>query len=111
MAKSKVKSRLKAQKIASEPPAASNGNHKVRDVRKGVIELTARVQRSQDWIVTTLPDGKLGIECPRCGGKAVVNRKKWLFGDTDFLSRGCTYCYRPIFIPKTLLPKTDERRP
>lgn len=104
MAKSDVKARLKAKK---EAQARSNG--KPRDIRKGAIEFAAKRINYREWIVTTLPKGQLGIECPACNGKAVVNRKKWLFEDSDFLSRGCTYCYKPIFIPKELLPKNDER--
>lgn len=105
--KSSLKARLKAQKSS----ASDNGFKPPRDARKGVIEFTARQQTPlRTWIVSELPKGQLGIECPRCHGKAVVNKKKWLFDDIDFLSRGCTYCYAPIFIPKSVLPKTDERR-
>lgn len=65
-----------------------------------------------DWKVTDLGGNKLGIECPRekCKGKATVNKKRWLYEQTDFLSRPCTYCNWLAMIPINILPKRDPRR-
>jgi Zn-finger protein len=57
------------------------------------------------WKTTELGNGKLGIQCPRygCGGKATVNKKKWIEAKPGFESRSCTYCYAVAWIPEELL--------
>jgi hypothetical protein len=62
--------------------------------------------RLLEWKVTKLPKGQFGLRCPRhqCGGKAVVNAKRWLSSRPDFETRSCTYCYVPSWIPEELLP-------
>lgn len=65
------------------------------------------------WITTKLPDGKLGLQCPRtdCGGKCVVNKKKWTAPRTyqmqgkvvKILGRSCTYCFKANAIPDDLI--------
>jgi hypothetical protein len=77
-----------------------------------------------EWIVTELGSGKIGIECPRtvvasnldprgrekCGGKAIVNKRRWLMIQPDYATRACTYCFNTNRIPKSALPKGDVRR-
>lgn len=77
----------------------------IRNNRK----LRRRLRRESSlpvWKVQELPKGQLGITCPRerCGGKAVVNKKRWLESRPDFESRCCTYCYATAWIPEELLP-------
>lgn len=45
--------------------------------------------------------GTLNITCPYkdCGGKAVVNAKKWKESRPDFIGRSCTYCFRTARLP------------
>ena len=62
------------------------------------------------WKCTDLGANKLGIECPACGGKAVVNKSTWVSRDRDFTTRGCTYCEWFFTIPLDLLPARDPRR-
>jgi DNA-directed RNA polymerase subunit RPC12/RpoP len=62
------------------------------------------------WKYVEMAANKLGIECPHCGGKAVVNRKDWLIRDRFFTTRGCTYCDWWATIPIELLPVRDPRR-
>lgn len=64
------------------------------------------------WIVSSL-NGKLGIECPACHGKAVVSRK-WAQPrmverhDKDaqeklfvmIVGRSCTYCSKTAQVPE-----------
>jgi hypothetical protein len=110
MAKSKLKQRIKKRNDEDAKDEAFRKRINIqRDARKSAAEFSQRRINRRNWIATNLDGGKLGIECPRCHGKAVVSKKRWLFGDTDFISRGCTYCYFLAFIPKKLLPKTDPR--
>lgn len=51
------------------------------------------------WVVKNLGAGKAGIECPRCGGKASVNKRKWLSA-SDYKTRSCTYCFKTSMIPE-----------
>lgn len=54
--------------------------------------------------------GWIGIECPRCGGKAVVKERSWVMIAKDYLGRSCTHCFNVSWIPLDLLPKGDDRR-
>lgn len=56
------------------------------------------------WLTTSLDANKLGIECPHkeCGGKAVVNKKKWLNLKREYVGRSCTYCFRTSRVPDGL---------
>lgn len=62
------------------------------------------------WKCTELPGNKLGIECPHCGSKTVVNRVRWVSIDRLYTSRGCTYCDWFATIPLEVLPARDPRR-
>lgn len=66
---------------------------------------TSRKSSLPLWLMKNLGANKLGIECPRkgCGGKAIVNKKKWLHSrtvenadgsKTDIIGRSCTYCFK-----------------
>jgi hypothetical protein len=57
------------------------------------------------WKVKKLPSGQFGIQCPRfgCGGKAVVNGRRWLDSKPNSETRTCTYCYAAAWIPEELL--------
>lgn len=58
----------------------------------------------KDWLATAMDRGKLGIQCPDrdCGGKAVVNRKRWLESKPDYATRSCTYCFKTFKVPDKL---------
>jgi ribosomal protein S27E len=62
------------------------------------------------WITTELGGNKLGIECPNCGNKTVVNRRLWITKDDLYTTRGCTYCGWFFTIPNDILPARDQRR-
>jgi hypothetical protein len=55
------------------------------------------------WITAPGEGGTLRITCPRCGGKAVVNKSKWLGYRSEeghsFIGRSCTYCFKTSRIP------------
>lgn len=60
--------------------------------------------RLQFWEVRPLGVNQIGIKCPNCGGKAAVNRKKWLkppdhLVGQNIIGRACTYCFRAARIP------------
>lgn len=62
------------------------------------------------WKCTDLDKNQLGVECPHCGGKTVVNMTQWLIRDRTFTTRGCTYCDWFATIPLEMLPARDPRR-
>lgn len=62
------------------------------------------------WKCKELGKNQLGIECPHCGEKTVVNMRHWLIRDRTFTSRGCTYCDWFATIPLDQLPIRDPRR-
>jgi hypothetical protein len=84
-------------------------------VKRRRIKKTTAVARPRPvekfWACTELGANKLGIECPHCEGKTVVNKKFWLVGiDRLFTTRGCTYCGWFASIPQELLPARDPRK-
>lgn len=46
------------------------------------------------WIMQPGEGGTLRITCPSCGGKAVVNKSRWLNDRKEFIGRSCTYCFK-----------------
>jgi len=58
------------------------------------------------WITAQGEGGTLRITCPRCGGKALVNKKKWLTYRSEegrtFIGRSCTYCFKTAQIPEAM---------
>jgi hypothetical protein len=62
------------------------------------------------WKCTDLGKNQLGIECPGCGNKTVVNKTVWIARDRTYTSRGCTYCDWFFTIPLDMLPARDPRR-
>jgi DNA-directed RNA polymerase subunit RPC12/RpoP len=69
-----------------------------------------RIRNIWYWKCTDIGSNKLGIECPHCGGKTVVNKKDWVTKFRDFTTRGCPYCEWFATIPLDLLPARDPRR-
>lgn len=64
---------------------------------------TSRASTLKHWIQTSLGGNRLGIQCPHCGGKVVVNGRMWLKprkfdnkddGVTTIIGRACTYCFK-----------------
>ena len=53
------------------------------------------------WKVMRGEGGTLRITCPRCGGKAVVNGKKWV-DSWPGIGRSCTYCFFTNRLPLDL---------
>lgn len=66
--------------------------------------------KTPEWKCTDLGANKLGIACPGCGEKTVVNKSRWITVDKDFTTRGCTYCGWFARIPLDVLPARDPRR-
>lgn len=69
-----------------------------------------RIKRGKDWTCTDLGGNRLGIQCPHCGEKTVVNKTHWISRDRTFTTRGCTYCDWFATIPLDMLPARDPRR-
>lgn len=79
-----------------------------RQSQKNERALKRRLRRESNlptWRVKKIENGQFGLQCPRydCGGKAVVNGKKWLASVPGFETRCCTYCYKTAWIPEDLL--------
>lgn len=87
----------------------SKHNPKIKKKRPEGEEKLRKAGSVKNWIATELDSGQLGIECPRCGGKAKINKRRWIIAQPDYLSRGCTYCFYVSWIPQNLLPDGDAR--
>ena len=81
-------------------PRSASGGHARRRYSRG--DSAAPGSTIPFWIVKALGPNKIGIECPRrdCGGKAVVNKKKWYKAQPNFITRSCTYCFKANRIPE-----------
>jgi hypothetical protein len=82
----------------------------VKRRRRPQRRVAKRVRKQYYWKCTELGANKLGIECPFCQGKTVVNKMRWVSIDRLFTTRGCTYCGWFATIPLEQLPARDTRR-
>jgi hypothetical protein len=62
---------------------------------------TSAAHTLPEWEWSNLGANKLGLCCPRCECKTIVNKKRWLASSLA-IARPCPYCFKANLVPEKL---------
>jgi DNA-directed RNA polymerase subunit RPC12/RpoP len=79
--------------------------------RNAMSEKDSQMNRTKVyvWKLTDLGPNRLGVQCPWCDHKMIVNKRAWLpTKKNPFFMRSCSYCGHKVAIPEAYCVKTHH---